>query len=148
MIYTPLTNKAINLAYKAHEGQFDCNGVPYIFHPFHVAEEMKDEISTCAALLHDVVEDTDVSMEQLREIFPKEVTDAVELLTRKPDIDYFTYVRRLKGNPVAKAVKFADLRHNMDESRLAGNDAVTEKQILHWREKYTRAKQILEEDEA
>lgn len=146
MIYTPLTNKAMKFAYKAHEGQYDRSGIPYIFHPFHVAEEMTDEISTCAALLHDVVEDTDISMEELEKLFPKEVTDAVELLTHEPDTDYYAYVHRLKSNPVAKAVKWADLRHNMDESRLTGNTTVTDEQIRRWREKYTRAKQILEED--
>ena len=58
MIYTPLTRKAMRIAYEAHHGQFDETGVPYVFHPFHVAEQMTDEITTCMALLHDVVEDT------------------------------------------------------------------------------------------
>ena len=61
MIYTPLTIKAMKLAYKAHEGQYDQSGVPYIFHPVHVAEQMDDEITTCIALLHDVLEDTSVT---------------------------------------------------------------------------------------
>ena len=73
MIYTELTIKAMNLAYNAHQGQFDKGGVPYIFHPIHLAESMDDEISTCVALLHDTVEDTDVTLEQLAQVFPKEV---------------------------------------------------------------------------
>ena len=64
MIYTVLTNKAIQIAYEAHQGQVDKAGLPYIFHPFHLAEQMTDEISTCVALLHDVAEDTDVSLER------------------------------------------------------------------------------------
>ena len=70
MIYTELTIKAMNLAYSAHHGQFDKGGVPYIFHPIHLAECMDDEISTCVALLHDTVEDTDVTLEQLEKEFP------------------------------------------------------------------------------
>ena len=71
MIYTELTIKAMNLAYSAHHGQFDKGGVPYIFHPIHLAESMDDEISTCVALLHDTVEDTDVTLEQLAQAFPR-----------------------------------------------------------------------------
>ena len=58
MIYTPLTQAAMNMAYRAHHGQSDKAGVPYIFHPIHLAEQMTDEATTCAALLHDVLEDT------------------------------------------------------------------------------------------
>ena len=65
MIYTPLTVKAARIAYDAHHGQYDVCGMPYIFHPFTVAESMTDEYSTCVALLHDVVEDTDVTLEDL-----------------------------------------------------------------------------------
>lgn len=119
------------IAYKAHEGQYDCNGIPYIFHPFHVAEKMTDEITTCVALLHDVVEDTDVTIEDLEREFPREVT--------------FDYVTRIKDNPVARKVKLGDLAHNSDETRLIGNDAVSIEQIEKWRRKYTRAKEILED---
>ena len=70
MIYTPLTNKAMRLAYAAHQGQTDQAGLPYIFHPFHLAEQMEDEISVCAALLHDVVEDTPITLEELEQEFP------------------------------------------------------------------------------
>ena len=66
MIYTPLTNKAMKLAYRAHHGQTDKCGQPYIFHPYHLAEQMKEEVTVCAALLHDVVEDTPVTIEQLK----------------------------------------------------------------------------------
>lgn len=58
MIYTALTNRAVRIAYEAHAGQADKCGTPYMFHPYHLAEQMPDEITTCVALLHDVVEDT------------------------------------------------------------------------------------------
>lgn len=65
MIYTEMTKKAMRIAFDAHKEQVDKTGLPYIFHPFHLAEQMTDEISVCAALLHDVVEDTELSFEAL-----------------------------------------------------------------------------------
>ena len=87
MIYTELTIRAMNLAYASHHGQFDKGGVPYIFHPIHLAEQMDDEISTCVALLHDTVEDTAVTLEQLAKEFPKEGVEAVRLLTHGEDVE-------------------------------------------------------------
>ena len=83
--------------------------MPYIFHPIHLAETMDDEISTCVALLHDTVEDTDVTMEQLAKEFPREIVEAVDLLTHRDGVEYFDYVRAIKANPVAVKVKLADL---------------------------------------
>lgn len=143
MIYTPLTNKAMKIAYEAHHGQADNSGVPYIFHPYHLAEQMPDEITTCTALLHDVVEDTDVTIEELEEEFPKEVTEALRLLTHDISTDYFEYVRALRKNPVARTVKMADLEHNSDQSRLTGCD-IPEEKIAWWEKKYEKAKKILE----
>ena len=147
MIYTPLTNKAMKLAYKAHQGQLDQGGLPYIFHPLHVADQMPDEITTCVALLHDVVEDTPVTLAELELEFPKTVTDAVRLLTHDKKTDYFEYVRTLGKNPVARTVKLADLAHNSDETRLTSCKNVSEKQIDRWRKKYEKARKILEEEE-
>lgn len=145
MIYTHLTIKAMKLAYEAHHGQVDHSGVPYVFHPYHLAEQMEDEITVCVALLHDVLEDTAVTMKELKAEFPKEVTDAVRLLTHTKEVDYFDYVRSIKDNPVAKTVKMADLNHNSDETRTAACDSVSEQQRINWRNKYKKAKQILEE---
>ena len=142
MIYTPLTGKAMQIAYRAHHGQVDKSGIPYIFHPIHLAEQMDDEISCCVALLHDTVEDTDVTLEELKEIFPPEVTDAVALMTHHDDTDYFDYVRGIKANPVAKKVKLADLAHNSDQSRCVGSDLSEEKKE-YFRVKYSKAKDIL-----
>ena len=142
MIYTPLTNEAMRIAYKAHHGQLDYNGIPYIFHPIHLAEQMDDESSCCVALLHDVVEDTDVTLEELMAIFPPEVTDAVALMTHSADTDYFDYVRAIKENPIARKVKLADLAHNSDQSRCVGSD-LTEERKEKWRIKYEKATKIL-----
>lgn len=143
MIYTPLTNKAMQIAYRVHHGQTDHGGVPYIFHPFHLAEQMGDEYTTCAALLHDVVEDTPVTLEELAMHFPKEVIDAVALLTHDQDEPYLDYVRRIKDNPIARAVKIADLHHNCDPSRLA-DGAMDEGDIRRYENKYKKALEILE----
>ena len=141
MIYTELTMKAMNLAYTAHHGQFDKGGVPYIFHPIHLAEQMDDEISTCVALLHDTVEDTDVTLEQLAREFPREVVEAVGLMTHAEGVDYFDYVRIIKENPIARAVKLADLHHNSDLTRL---DTVDDKAKAR-AQKYAQAIALLKE---
>ena len=145
MIYTPLTGKAMKLAYKAHHGQFDYNGIPYIFHPIHLAEQMDDEISCCAALLHDVVEDTDITMEELSREFPPEVIDAVKLLTHDDTTPYFDYVRAIKANPIARKIKLADIAHNSDQSRCVGS-VLPEEKLAFWKEKYAKATKILMEN--
>ena len=147
MMYKPLTNKAMKLAYRAHHGQTDKCGQPYIFHPYHLAEQMKEEVTVCAALLHDVVEDTPVTIEQLKREFPKEIVEVLRLLTHQKDMDYFDYIRNIRSNPAAKAVKLADLAHNSDETRFAGTDGMDEEQRKRWREKYARAKAILNGEE-
>ena len=145
MIYTDLTNKALKIAYAAHDGQTDKAGMPYIFHPYHLAEQMDDEISVCVALLHDVAEDTAVTLESLAEIFPQEVMEPLRLLTHKKDDDYLEYVKALKQNPTAKKVKLADLAHNSDQSRFSGITGISEEMLVYFRKKYAAAKAILEE---
>ncbi len=141
MIYTHLTIEAMKIAYKAHHEQVDKGGVPYIFHPIHLAEQMEDEYTTCVALLHDVVEDTDVSLESLAAVFPKEVIDAIAIMTHGDDEPYLEYVTRVNTNPIAKVVKLADLRHNLDQSRLPDAD---EAKLAYFQEKYRKAFEILE----
>ena len=141
MIYTEMTIKAMNLAYSAHHGQFDKGGVPYIFHPIHLAESMDDEISTCVALLHDTVEDTAVTLEQLAQVFPKEVVEAVALLTHAGDVEYFDYIRAIKQNPVAVKVKLADLAHNGDPMRICNQGNQERRRV-----KYAAARKILTEE--
>lgn len=143
MLYTPLTNKAMQIAYAAHHGQVDKGGLPYIFHPYHLAEAMEDEISCCAALLHDVVEDTHVTMEQLAEEFPSAVIDVLQLLTHREDVLYYDYVRAIKSNPIAVKIKLADIAHNSDQTRCTN---LSQEQLAYFREKYARAVSILTEE--
>ena len=142
MIYTPMTKRAMTIAYNAHHGQVDKVGTPYIFHPIHLAEQMDDEISCCVALLHDTVEDTDVTFADLEKEFPREVLDALRLLTHTDGVDYFDYVRAIKQNPVAVKVKLADLAHNSDQTRRTGTD-ISPEQSAKWTEKYSKAREIL-----
>jgi len=141
MIYTELTRKAMKIAFQAHRDQVDKTGLPYVFHPFHLAEQMTDEYTTCAALLHDVAEDTDITLEQLAaQGFPEPVMTALRLLTHDSAVPYMDYVRAIKPNPIARAVKLADLRHNSDLSRL---DTVDD-WALKRQEKYLAALALLE----
>lgn len=142
MIYTPLTKKAMCIAYAAHHGQVDKAGVPYIFHPFHLAEQMDEEFACCVALLHDTVEDTDVTLEELAKNFPPEVVGAVALMTHAEGADYFDYVRTIKPNPIARKVKLADLRHNTDLTRNVGADLDMLRKSARM-EKYRKAIEIL-----
>lgn len=144
MIYTELTNKAMHIAYNAHHGQYDVNGVPYIFHPYHIAEQMTDETTTCVALLHDVVEDTSVTIEELEQVFPAEVTEPLKLLTHEEGTEYLEYIEKIKTNPIARTVKLADIAHNSDISRITDVSTVPEEKLVHWKRKYTAAKRILE----
>ena len=146
MIYTKLTQKAMKIAYDAHHGQTDCNGMPYVFHPYHLAEQMDDEYSCCVALLHDVVEDTSVTLEDLAKEFPQEIIEALKLLTHEAGTDYFEYVRKIKDNPLAKKVKFADLEHNMDRSRIVDKSAVSAEKLDKWDSKYGKAMEILTQE--
>jgi len=120
MIHTELTEKALIIAKKAHAGQVDKVGKPYIEHPINVAEKMNDELSVCVALLHDVVEDGGVTYDELAEEgFPEPVIEAVKLLTRDKSVSYTDYLERIKnsGNEMAIYVKLADMLHNADSSR-------------------------------
>lgn len=140
MIYTELTKKAMKICFEAHKNQLDKSGMPYVFHPFHLAEQLEGEYEVCAALLHDVMEDTGASPDDLRKKgIPEAVIEALLLLTHDKSVPYLEYVAKIGENPVARAVKLADLRHNSDLSRL---DTVTEKdrkRVL----KYKQAVEIL-----
>ena len=140
MIYTDKTKKAMKLCYEAHKDQVDKSGMPYVFHPFHVAEQMTDEATTIVALLHDVVEDTDYTLEDLAaEGFGKDILEAVALMTHEDDVPYLEYVAKLKDNPIARAVKLADLAHNSDLSRIGEVDEETRERL----EKYKKAMALL-----
>ena len=142
MCFTELTKKALVISFNAHKEQIDKSGMPYVYHPYRIAEQMEDEYTTCVALLHDVIEDTDITIDVLRnEDFPQEVLDAVALMTHDDDTPYFDYIKRIKTNPIATAVKLADLQDNSNYERL---DKVEIKDLQRL-EKYREAKRILSE---
>lgn len=133
--------RAIAIAAMAHEGQVDKAGAPYVFHPLRMMLSVGTPEARMAAVLHDVVEDTSVTLEQLRaEGFPQEVIEAVEALTEREGEDYEAFIRRVAPNSIARQVKLADLRDNCDLSRIAQPTAKDYERI----EKYRRAIAYLE----
>lgn len=140
MIYTDMTKKAMKYMFEHQKNQFDKSGVPYVFHPFTVAFDLETEDECVVALLHDIVEDTSVTFEDLEtEGFSSLVIETLKLLTHSDDEDYFEYINRISKNKLATSVKIQDLKHNMQDGRL---NEVTEKDILR-KEKYQRALDIL-----
>lgn len=110
---------ALELAVEKHKNQTDKAGNPYILHPLHVMENVNSKEGKIVAILHDIIEDTDVTEDYLLKIgLSKRIVDAVVALTRSEDIDYQEYIKTLSSNPLAKEVKLADLEHNMDLKRL------------------------------
>jgi len=132
--------RAIEIAAAAHAGQIDKAGHPYILHPLRVMLRVSTEHERMSAVLHDVVEDTPVTFEQLaREGFPQEVLLAVEALTKRPGESRLQAAERAAANPIARVVKLADNAENMDLSRIA---APTEKDFARLRE-YEQVRALL-----
>ncbi len=139
MIYTQNTRHAMLIAFNAHHRQYDKSGVPYIYHPIHLAEQMDTEAECIVALLHDVAEDTDITFEELEKQFSAEVIEALKLLTHDESVPYMDYIKKIKPNPIARKVKLADLRHNSDKTRLEKMTAKDRKR----NEKYAKAIEFL-----
>jgi len=132
--------KAISIAAQAHEGQSDKAGAPYILHTLRVMMKMASDAERITAVLHDIIEDTDWSLERLRrEGFHTEILDALDRLTKHDGEEYEEFIKRVKLNPLAVKVKSADLEDNLDVSRLKN---VTEADIKRL-DKYRRALLIL-----
>lgn len=116
----PTLDDAIQLALSAHRGQVDKAGQPYILHPLRVMFAMQDETARMVAVLHDVVEDSDLTLDDLRQRgYSQTVLDAVDALTRREAESYEAFVQRAKTNRIARRVKLADIEDNMDLRRLA-----------------------------
>ena len=128
--------KAIELAKQHHKGQTDKAGKPYIEHPLRVMNQVESEEEKIVAVLHDIVEDTDISLNDLRnEGFSEEVVSAVECLTKQDGENYDSYIERISFNPLAVKIKLADLEDNRDLTRLP---EVTDKDLERL-EKYDKA---------
>ena len=142
MDYNELYDKALQIAIRAHKGQKDKAGHDYILHPIRVSERCDDPRAKIVALLHDTIEDTDVTEEYLRQQgFPDDIVDAVLSVTRREGEDYETYIRRAAANPIGLQVKIADLEDNMDIRRLPD---ITDRDVVRLR-KYLRAWHYLNE---
>ena len=128
--------KAISIATSAHKDQVDKGGKSYIEHPLRLMKQMMSEKEQIVAVLHDVIEDSDYSLDDLLAAgFSEEIVQAVEALTKQKGESYKNYLHRIKTNPVATAVKLADLQDNMDLTRLS---TITEKDIER-QKKYSKA---------
>ena len=115
-----LIDKALNIACKAHAGQVDKAGAPYILHPLRLALTFCDPNLQVVALLHDVVEDSDVTLDGLRDAgFGDEIICAIGALTKKNDEAYDDFINRVAKNHIAKQVKIKDLEDNMDITRFS-----------------------------
>ncbi len=140
MIYTDKTKQALKLMFAKHKDQVDKSGIPYVFHPFTVAQSMDDENSTIVALLHDVIEDTDTTIDELVEMgFNDEIISALKILTHDKSVAYFDYIEKIKSYSLATKVKISDLKNNSDLSRL---NKITQKDVERV-EKYKKSLEIL-----
>ena len=114
-----LVDRAFEIAVNAHKGQKDRYGNNYIFHPIRVLMRVNSIKDKIVAILHDVVEDTDWTVDQLaQEGFPKEIIDAIEAISRREEEEYIDYIERVQGNEIAMRVKLADLEDNINIHRL------------------------------
>lgn len=114
-----MLDKALEIAKAAHEGQVDVGGAEYINHPIEVAEHCEDEDAKIVALLHDVIEDSKVTLDDLRsQGFKDEIIEAIDIISGRSGIGYDEYLQSIKDNDLARVVKIQDLIHNSDLSRL------------------------------
>lgn len=138
--WSELYDRALRIAIRAHKGQKDKSGREYIMHPIRVAERCKDPRAKIVALLHDTIEDTDVTAEYLgNEGFPDEIISGVLSVTKQKGETYEAFVCRAADNPIGREVKIADLEDNMDIRRLK---EITDEDMARLR-KYLRAWQYL-----
>lgn len=118
MLYTPRTRAAMKISYTAHQDQVDHSGLPLVMHVLHIAEDMPDEDTTVSALLHEILDTTAWTVGDLRkEGVPEPVLEALSVLIRAPDEPYSEYIDRVGQNRIARCIKLADLRHEIDPGR-------------------------------
>lgn len=117
--YHAMLEEAIEIATRAHGGQVDKSGMPYILHPLHVMNQVETLPQKIVAVLHDVIEDTHIELSILAlHGFNNEIIEAVEAITKKSGESYDEYIKRVKNNELAKRVKIEDIKHNMDLTRI------------------------------
>lgn len=131
-------DRALAIALRAHKNQKDKSGKPYILHPLRVMLKMNSEAEMIVAVLHDVLEDSNVSIDDLlKEGFSPEVIKAVDCLTKRPQQNYMKYLEQIKSNPLAVKVKLADLEDNMDIRRLPEILPKDQERLAKYRKAYS-----------
>lgn len=132
-----LFEKAIMIATKAHAGQKDKAGAPYLLHVLRVMMSVEKMDEKIVALLHDVIEDSEITFEEIAyEGFPKKILKAVELLTKTESKPYEDYIQEIKRNELARVVKLADLKDNMNLTRLKKVTETDKMRIKKYKEAY------------
>lgn len=139
-----MLEKAILIATKAHNGQLDKGGQPYILHPLRVMQSCNSDLEKICAVLHDVIEDTNISLNELREEgFSEEVLVILDLLTKKEQEDYSTFIDRINTNETACRVKIADLQDNMNLSRIKSPSIEDKKRVEKYMDAFERLHGVL-----
>lgn len=131
---------ARDIATRAHAGQTDKSGAPYITHPERVASRLERPDAKIVGYLHDVVEDTHITADDLRESFPDHIVEAVIAISQLPNERRLDYYARVKDNPLAHEVKLADIADNMSPARMARLDRRTRTRLMH---NYREALEVL-----
>lgn len=139
----PTLEDALELALQAHRGQQDKAGAPYILHPLRLMLRMEDETERMVALLHDVIEDSPFTLEDLRERgYSEEILRALDALTRRPEESYTEFIERAGQDAVARRVKLADLEDNMDLRRLAQLGPADAERLARYRTAWTSLRHL------
>jgi len=137
-----MLDKAISIAAAAHSGQKDKYGSPYILHPIRLMLKVHSEEEMITAILHDVVEDTNWTLEGLeKEGFPHDIIEALDCLTRRDDETYDAYIERTASRPLARKIKLADLEDNMDLKRMKIIDSNAIERLARYHKAWIRLKQ-------
>ena len=140
MIYTEKTKLALQIMFNTHKDQKDKGNTPYIFHPYHLAEQMTTEDEIILALLHDTVEDSSLTVDDIKAYgFNNNIIEALRIITKDKQMNYTDYIKRIGSNKLAKKIKLKDLEHNMDLSRISNPTKEDYERV----EKYKKAIELL-----
>ncbi len=137
----PSLDKALQIAVRAHENQKDRYGQPYILHPIRVMMNVDSPKEKMVAILHDVIEDSDLTLTDLSEAgFSPEIIAAVDVISKRDGEDYFRYIRRVGANQLARSVKLADLTDNMDMKRIDRLTEIDQKRLAQYHKAWNMLK--------
>lgn len=141
----PTLEDALQVALRAHAGQKDKYGQPYILHPLRVMARMETEAEQIVALLHDVVEDSEITLDALREQgYSAAIVEAVDALSKREGEEYFAFVQRAIANPIARRVKQGDLEDNMDIRRMPEINEEAHKRLQKYRKAWAMVTEAVE----